>query len=167
MVRVVGRLSFGEDPLEAPFSGRPCAHFEAVVERRHPRGYRERARSVKTHGFWVEDSTGRVYVDARAAIVDVVRDFRWTSTDTDPETRFELEQNLFQNGPAWNSLIGDKSDLRYSEGALEEGELVTAVGVASIVNEPEPHFYRDKPGRLVLSAPSRGSLYVSDGMHLE
>ena len=166
-VRVVGRVALGADPLEAPFSGRACAHFEAVVERRHPRGYRERARAVQTHAFWIADATGRVYVDARSVIVDVVRDFRWNTGDIDAETRFELEQSLYQNGPAWNRLIGDKSDLRYSEGALQEGELVTAVGIASVVKEPEPHLYRDKARRLVLSAPPRGSLYVSDGMHLE
>lgn len=167
VVKVVGRVSFTEDPLEAPFSGRPCAHFEAIVERRHARGYKTKARTASTQSFWVEDDSGRIYVDARNALVDVVLDHHWTSRDLDAETRFELERYLYQNGPSWNRLLGAEADLRYCEGALEEGELVTVVGLASIVREPEPHLYRDKARRVVLGAPARGALYVSDGMHFQ
>lgn len=166
-VKVVGRVSFTDDPLEAPFSGRACAHFEAVVEKRHARGFAPKASTASTQSFWLEDETGRIYVDARSAIVDVVLDHHWTSRELDPEKRFELERFLYQNGPKWNRLLGAESDLRYREGALEEGELVTVVGQAKVVREPEPHFYRDKSRRVVIGAPDGGAIYVSDGMHFQ
>jgi hypothetical protein len=167
IVKIVGRITFDDEPLEAPFSGRRCTHFEATVERRHARGFKEKARTASTRSFWVEDDSGRIYVDARNALVDVVLDHHWTSRDIDPETRFELERYLYQNGPKWNRLLGAESDLRYCEGALEEGEVVTVVGQASIARDPEPHLYRDIGRRLVLSAPRKGALYVSDGMHFQ
>ena len=167
VVKVVGRVVFTDDPLEAPFSGRACAHYEAIVERRHARGFKTKARTASTQSFWVEDDSGRIYVDARKAVVDVVLDHHWTSRDLDAETRFELERCLYQNGPRWNRLLGAEADLRYCEGALEAGELVTVVGLASVVREPEPHFYRDKPRRVVLGAPDGGAIYVSDGMHFQ
>jgi hypothetical protein len=168
LARVVGRVTFDEEPLEAPFSGRACTHFEAVVERRNARGFAPKARTHSTRSFWLEDETGRIYVDASAgAIVDVVLDHHWTSREVDAETRFELERYLYQNGPQWNRLLGAEADLRYREGALVEGELVTVVGAPRTDRSPEPHFYRDKAGRVVLGAPAGGALYVSDGMHFQ
>ncbi len=167
IVKVVGRVAFGDEPLEAPFSGRSCAHFEAVVERRHARGFKPKAQTAETRPFWLEDETGRIFIDARAAIVDVVLDHHWTSRELDAEKRFELERFLYQNGPQWNRLLGVESELRYREGALEEGELVTVVGFTRIVREPEPHYYRDKAHRVVIGAPEGGAVYVSDGMHFQ
>jgi hypothetical protein len=166
VVRISGRLSFAETPLEAPFSGRECAHFEASVATHGPQGYRPRASTKRTSSFYVRDESGQIFVDAQTSIIDVVHDHHWWSHEMDAEARFEIERYLYQNGPDWSRLLGKKDDLRYSEGALIEGDIVTVVGVATISRDPSQLYYRDGPQRLALVAPRRGSVFVSDGMHL-
>jgi hypothetical protein len=165
VVRVVGRVVLTE-PLEAPFSGRPCAHFEAAVATKRQGAYHRRATVRDTRSFWIRDESGRVFVDAQRSTVDVLHDHLWSPTDADPEERFILERALYQNGPAWSRLLGIKDQLRYSEGALTEDDVVTVVGLATVTHDPSLAHYRDVPRRLSLVAPNRGRVFISDGMHL-
>lgn len=167
IVKVVGRVSFAEPPLEAPFSGRPCAYFEAAVASKQERGYQPRASVCDGRSFWLRDDSGRVFVDAHDSVVEVLHDHLWTPSDGDPEERFALERALYQNGPRWQRLLSMKDRLRYSEGALVEDEIVTVVGLAAVTHDPTLAHYRDVPRRLSLVAPQRGRLFVSDAMHLD
>lgn len=170
IVKVVGRVALAETPLEAPFSGRPCAHFDAAVATKQSETYNRRASVQDTRSFWVrDDSGGRVFVDASASIVDVFHDHVWTAAELEPEERFVLERTLYQNGPRWQRLLSVKDNLRYSEGALVDDDVVTVVGLATVTHDPTLAHYRDVPRRLSLIAPpSRGGrVYVSDAMHLE
>jgi hypothetical protein len=166
IARVTGRLSFAEPAIQAPFSGRSCAHFEACVSSRHPRGYRRRVSTHRTRDFFVRDESGQIFVDTQRAIVDVVHDHHWWSREMDVEDRFEIEHWLYQNGPAWSRLVPQKDDLRYSEGALTEGEIVTVVGLAKIERDATHVLYRDGPRRLALVAPRRGHVFVADDLHV-
>jgi len=166
LARVTGRLAFADQAILAPFSGRSCAHFEASVSSRHPRGYRRRASTQHTRDFFVRDDSGQIFIDTRRAIVDVVHDHHWWSREMEAEDRFEIEQWLYQNGPAWSRLVPVKEDLRYSEGALTEGEIVTVVGLATVARDATHVLYRDGPRRLGLVAPRRGHVFVADDLHL-
>lgn len=165
-VRVVGRVELGRAPLTAPLSGRTCAHYEVAVGRKLRRATVRYAQRELGQSFWVADETGRAFVDLARAHVDVVHDHHWNIADVDAETRFELERLLYEGGPRFSRLIG-ADGLSYSEGVIEEGELVTVVGRARFRREPEPHFYRDQNRRLSIEAPENGSVFVSDGMHFE
>jgi hypothetical protein len=166
VVKIMGRVELTSTPLIAPFSGRRCSHFEASVDQRKGTRFFRRARSTSSQPFWVVDDTARVLVDpAGGAMVEVVVDHLWTGSDIDAEKRFELEQHLYQNGPEWLRLLGAKNDLRYCEGAIEEGEMVTVVGSLGVRREPEPFLYRDHARRLVLSPDKRFPLFISDGLH--
>ncbi|MFO0612045.1 MAG: hypothetical protein U0414_05635 [Polyangiaceae bacterium] len=172
IVKVVGRVTLAEPPLEAPFSGRPCAHFEASVATRQPRGFRPRASVRETKSFWLRDDSGRVFVDAQCSVIEVLHDHLWTVSDLDPEERFALERALYQNGPRWSRLLAMKDSLRYSEGALIEDDVVTVVGLATITHDPTLAHYRDVPRRLSLIAPPAdlfggGHVFISDAMHLD
>ncbi len=166
VIRVTGKVSFAETAIVAPFSGRNCAHFEASVSTRHSRGYRRRATTQRSRNFFVRDESGQLLVDTREAIIDVVEDHHWWAREMDVEDRFDLEHWLYQNGPNWSRLVAEKDDLRYSEGALTEGETVTVVGLAKVDNDASPAFYRDGPRRLGIVAPRRGRVFVADDMHL-
>lgn len=166
LVKVVGRVEYEAEPLVSPFSGRACAHFEAGVEVKTKNGFRRRLEQVRSTSFLVSDETGRALVEAERLLVDVVIDHHWASGELDDETRFELEQFLFQAGPTGSRLLRDHARLRYVEGVLEQGELVTVVGVAAWGRATEPGVgYRDLSRRLVLDPPRRGPVYVSDGAH--
>lgn len=166
VVKIKGRVELISTPLIAPFSGRPCSHFEASVDLRKGSRFFRRARSTSSQAFWVVDETARVLVDpSGGALVEVVVDHLWTCPEVDAEKRFELEQHLYQNGPEWSRLLAAKNDLRYCEGAIEEGETVTVVGALGVRREPEPYLYRDHGRRLVLSPDKRFPLFISDGLH--
>ena len=61
------------------------------------------------------------------------------------------------------ALLAEPKRLRYAEGALEEGERVHVAGVAEWVSGSEVgQSYRDSGQRLVLRAPPRGRLFVTD-----
>lgn len=166
IVKIVGRVEYEAEPLVSPFSGRSCAHYEAGVDVRTKNGFKRRIEEVRSTSFVIADETGRALVEPERLLVDVVIDHHWASGDVDDETRFELERFLFQAGDAGSRLLGNPSRLRYVEGALEQGELVTVVGVAAWGRATEPGIgYRDLTRRLVLDPPRRGAVYVSDGAH--
>lgn len=171
LVRVTGRLASGGPPLSAPLSGRPCAHFRATVELCGKKGRVEVVRRESAGPFYLEDESGRVLLslDHERAVVDVTMDLAWSTREVDDETRFDLERFLYASGPDAEPLTRGGHDLRYAEGVLEPGELVTAVGVVAVGPAPGSvppsgvyRAHRDPP-RLV--APPGSSMFVSDGVH--
>jgi hypothetical protein len=165
LVKLVGRLERARDPLVAPISGRPCAHYVARVEAKSGKGWRTIAELASTETFDLADETGRATVDASRVLVEVVIDHLWDPRETDAETGFDLDGFLLQVGvqkPPSDSAVR----LRYREGALEEGETVTVVGIARDGAGGEPRgAYRDAGRRLLVGAPSGGAVFVSDGLH--
>ena len=168
LVRVVGRVELAGEPLFAPFSGRVCAHYEAAVEHpTRPGAYRRALVESRSQAFYVVDDSGRARVDVDRALVDVVVDHFWEAREVDAETRFELERFLYGTGQRGLSQLSESSLLRYAEGAIEPGELVSVVGVATFDRAaPSGSGYREAAdARVTLHAPRRGPLFVSDGMH--
>ncbi|MFO0548719.1 MAG: GIDE domain-containing protein [Polyangiaceae bacterium] len=168
VVRLVGTLELAGAPLVAPFSGRRCAHYEAVVEIPRARGFRRFLVERKSAPFFVRDGSGRALIDDSRMIVEVVIDSYWNAQETDPETRFELERFLYGIGSNGAALLGSANALRYSEGALEEGELVTVIGVAASTGAAgEPQSYRVLPRQVHIRPPTGGALFVSDALHFD
>jgi hypothetical protein len=60
-VEVAGAAST-EEPLLAPFSGKPAAYWVAEVEERHKKGWRRVRREASSEPFFVDDGTGRIAV---------------------------------------------------------------------------------------------------------
>lgn len=167
LVRIVGRVEYADEPLVAPFSGRPCAHYEAAVEYPMRSGtFRRTLVESESRPFYVSDDSGRALVDMSRAIVEVVIDHYWEAQETDAETRFELERFLYRTGDRGLSHLRDSAALRYAEGAIEQGETVSVVGMACFDRASETGTgYRDGARRLTIEAPPRGALFVSDGLH--
>lgn len=163
----MGRVEHAEEPLVAPFSGRICTHYEAAVEYPMRSGtYRRTLVESCSRPFYVVDESGRALVDMARAVVDVVIDHYWKARDLDAETRFELERFLFRTGDRGLSHLRESASLRYAEGAIEEGETVSVVGIASSERASETGTgYRDAARHLLLEPPPRGSIFVSDGLH--
>jgi len=165
LVKIVGRVSHVHDSLAAPLSKRVCAHYSARVEAEAPRGWKVVAEEKRTQSFVVTDDTGDVLVDTVRVAVDVVIDHEWNPKEADVETRFDLDGFLYQLGVT-KPPEGSRVKLRYREGALEEGETVTVVGVAALGEAFGVGLgYRDTGRALTISAPRGGRVFVSDGMH--
>jgi hypothetical protein len=166
LVKIVGRVQLESEALEAPFSGRTCAHYETAIELRRKGGFRRQVTEQRTSNFFVVDESGRALVDASCVLVDVVIDHLWPASELDAEERFEFERFLFKNGGRASALLGDAGALRYCEGAIEPDEVVTVVGVAQFHRASEPGLgYRDLGRRLVIEPPQAGRVFVSDGLH--
>jgi hypothetical protein len=160
----------GAAPLVAPFTGRACAYYEAVVEE-----YRSSGRSgswyrviVERQGqdFLVDDGQGTARVSMGNATVALVKDAHFRSglfQDASPV----LEDFLARHGRSSQGWLFNKN-LRYREGVIEAGELVAVCGQGRHEPDPDPRSatggYRDTAARLVLSAPPAMPLYVSDDM---
>lgn len=165
LVRVEGRIELAGEALVAPLSQRRCAHYELSVDfAKTEASFVKVLSEARSTPFFVVDESKRalVEVDARN-IAEVVVDHYWTANDIDAETRFELERYLFTKGDMGRALLAEPKRLRYAEGALEEGERVHVAGVAEWVSAAEAgQTYRDSGQRLVLRAPPRGRLFVTD-----
>jgi hypothetical protein len=165
LVKIVGRIERADGTLAAPLSKRCCAHYSARVEAKAPRGWKMIAEERQTKSFFVVDDTARVLVDTSSVSVDVVIDHLWDPKDADVETGFDLDGFLYQLGVS-KPPEGSRVRLRYREGALEEGETVTVVGVAHLGEAGGiGRGYRDTGRRLTIGAPKGGRVFVSDGMH--
>ncbi len=162
-VRVVGRINLLPDSLRAPFSGRPCAHYEAGVEiPKRGGGFLRAHTDTKSTAFVLDDGSGRALVRVDHSLIEVILDHYWSAHELDPETRFELEQSLFAAGSRGPALLRAGHSLRYAEGALEEGELCHVVGAARWVEANEAGLtYRDGGKRLLIEAGA-GRVFVTD-----
>lgn len=163
--RVHGTLrQLEEAPLVAPLSGRPCAYYEAVVEENTTKGWRTRVRESQGQDFLVEDDAGTARVIMRDARVNLVDDAHFVSGILAEPTP-TLEAFLHRNGERSTGWFFNKN-LRYREGVLEAGELVSVLGHGSREPDPDPRAamggYRESAMRLVLSARPDTPLQISD-----
>ena len=168
--KIMGRVRLVDVALEAPLSGRQCAYYEVVVEEGGgENGWNELAREARGVPFFVEDDTGRALVDPHDAVVVVVVDddtgSDWGSGWGDEPTAAEraLLERHGVNSKIWIFNRG----LRYREGVLAPGDLVTVLGRG--VRKPgaggvhAPGGDRDVPAvRLRMQASDWQPLYISN-----
>ena len=130
-VRVTGTIVEEGLALRAPFSDRPCAWYRVKVEE-----YRKRGKSAHWHtlaeeekftNFLLGDPTGMAYVRMVAPRVAGLQDEKSRSGTFDDATHVEADF-LQRHGMKSTNLVGLNRRLRYSEAALELGELVTVLG---------------------------------------
>jgi len=156
-VRLTGRAEPLEEVLLAPLSGRRCVHYRILVEERQYRPqmsdpWIDVHREERSVDFLLRDASGVARVRMSAARVALVVDRNSRSGLLDNPTPQEaaLLERLGENpiGPGAMNRT-----LRYIEGAIELGEEVTVLGVASPGDEHHG---------LVVEAPPEGHVLVTD-----
>lgn len=161
--KLVGKVRLLAE-IRSPLTGRPCAHYHVAVEVRgipseeNVSSWSNFIEEKKTVDFVLDDGTGRAIVEAEDAQISVVKDahlahFRpGTFNDATPQ----LESFLVKHGRKSTGLFGFNKGLRYEEGVIEEGELVTVFGRGVWENDGSG------TRRLVICKPRDGHLRVSD-----
>lgn len=128
-VRITGKLVLGTSSLEAPFSHRECAHYDAIIEEKYVQDWRETwhtiAHETSSCEFFVEDETGRIAVDTTRFEGIVVRDHHKSTGELEVG---KAQKFLDKHGQ--RTSIPPGRVLRYLEGVLEPGETVTVLGTA-------------------------------------
>jgi len=171
LIKIVGRLR--SDPaarrLAAPLTGRACAYHETVVEERRSSGksshWRTLIREVDFAGsFFVDDGSGQALVEVASPRVVLVTDAHFRS-GTFNDAAQELENFLTRHGESSEGWVFNRP-LRYSEGALEEGEEVAVFGRCVLEPDPDPSGagvgYRERAMRVKIMSPLNGELLISD-----
>jgi hypothetical protein len=165
--KVVGTLDYDGEPLTSPLTGRRCAYYHITVEENlHKSGkWFEIIREEKRVHFAVVDASGRAVIDTGAAeiVADVCVELK-SGTFDDPTA--EEAQYLATHGKRGVDWFFNKA-LRYREGILEAGEVVSVFGHGMLEPDPEgvgeAAGYRDLPPmRVRMSGSYDEPLVVSD-----
>lgn len=129
--RISGTVVYGGRILKAPLSGRVCSYYHVRVERN--RG----SRNYQYHTIIEEKKAGDVIIrdgDAYALVQTgklmesyIVPDKKFTSGFLN-DARPAMEAFLQKHGQSSEDFLGMNRDLRYHEGVLEEGEIVSVSG---------------------------------------
>lgn len=171
---IQGKVQYAKRPLIAPLSGRPCAHFRIIVEKK----VKSKNHSTSQQSSWqkiIEDEQSSPFLilqDGYAAILDhqsrlsyLVEDRKYSSGFLNDASK-KLENYLKSHGHRSENLLGFNKTLRYKEGVLEEGEHVAARGIGKWVASSELSLAIDAEKVLLLVAPEDDSLYLSDDPNL-
>ena len=160
--RIVGRLVYASEPLIAPLSNRPCAYYHVMVEEYQSSGetgyWKKVIDSEQGRDYILEDETGKALVRMNDARIAVHKDEHYRSGTFNDATP-NLERFLNEHGDRSTGFLGLNKSLRYEEGALEEGEEVTVLGVGHWIDNPQ----KDLDGAVLVFCGSYDNpLFVSD-----
>jgi hypothetical protein len=166
-VRVTGRIQRDARLLEAPLSGRRCVAYELVVDEPSSAAPSlwERLLDVRQAcPFLVEDDSGTARVDtAGPGFVALVHDRVGVTSGAYPGDHRDLSRVLESWGLLPMTRLGRWIPLRYAEGVLEPGELVTVGGngAREIDQGGDSPSMRSPPRRLVIRGSEAEPLLIS------
>ena len=171
-VRTVGRVGSAVRALTAPFTGRRCVCYEAIVEARNWHEYRtsnwyEIACEVRATGFGIRQGPAEAeIVVAEGEPVDLVlqRDRRLHSNVLRSPTP-EMEAFLARHQERARGFLLPRT-LRYVEAIVEEGETVVVAGQANRREDRPASAIEGEvagpAGGWTLTAPTDSPLMISD-----
>ena len=164
-VRVVGRIVYAGQVIQAPLSGRHCVAYHVEVQELRNRG---------KHSTWVtvineehrgdiviHDGMGNALIDKQHLKTLMVQDAKFSS-GTFNDAAPHLEEFLRLRGRASTGFLGLNKGLRYREGILEQNELVAAVGVGAWGSAGAKNLNLPHDRLLLLNADEKGKLYITD-----
>jgi len=161
-LRVAGRLQVRGDLLTAPVSGRPCVAFQLRVEefktQNRIAGWHTLLDLQDARSFGLSDETGDALVDAGtpfllALVLDVKGGTGWP--DAVDAAQMATVDTLIGRKPK------DQRRLRFAEGVLNEGDLVSVAGSGDRTLNPTERSLRDPPMWLVLRGTDEEPLWIS------
>jgi len=166
-IRVTGRIQRDAKVLEAPLSGRRCVVYELVVDELSigsPSLLRRLLDVRQACPFLLEDDSGTARVDtAGPGFVALVHDRVGVTGGVYPGNHLELSKVLESWGLLPMTWLGLWRPLRYAEGVLETGELVTVGGNGAheIDQGGDSPSLRSPPKRLVIRGSEAEPLLIT------
>jgi len=166
-VRVTGRIHRDAKLLEAPLSGRPCVVYELVIDELSsgsPSLWQRFLDLRQACPFLLEDDSGTARIDtAGAGFVALIHDRVGVTSGIYPGNHLELSMVLESCGVLPMTWLGRWRPLRYAEGVLEPGELVTVGGNGAREIDPggDRPSVRSPPQRLVIRGSEEEPLLIT------
>jgi hypothetical protein len=164
---VTGRIHRDAKELKAPLSGRPCVVYELVVDELSsgsPSLWQRLLDLRQACPFLLEDDSGTARVDtAGHGFVALVHDRVGVTSGVYPGDHLALSKVLESCGLLPMTWLGRWRPLRYAEGVLEPGELVTVGGhgAREIDQAGDSPSMRSPPRRLVIRGSEAEPLLIS------
>jgi hypothetical protein len=171
-VKLAGRVRLAKDSLTAPISGRRCAGYQVHVieswrlEEAHSAllvevGAAIEAKTVVAEvrclDFSIDDGSGIAWVRGSGRALELVHNVRRRSGIW-KEASPVLEAFLERHGQTSKKADATSRQLKYTEGALEEGDEVVVLGEGSWELDPGPAAgtvgYRESAMRFVVGQAS-------------
>jgi hypothetical protein len=137
-IKIAGQLGYAYAPLTAPLSGRACAVYQVRVEERQGNKWVLVIHEIQGQPFFLYDGTGRAMVayDPQTGIV-IKKDVELASqTLSNPTPAMHALLARYNVQPT--RIFGLNKAIKYYEGVLEQGEVVTVHGAAFREPEPDP-----------------------------
>ena len=166
-VRVTGRIHRDAKLLEAPLSGRRCVVYELVVDEltgASPSLWQRLLDLRQACPFLLEDDSGMARVEtAGPGFVALVHDHVGVTSGVYPGKHRALSRLLESAGLLPMTWLGRWKPLRYAEGVVELGELVTVGGNGAREIDPggESPGMRSPPQRMVIRGTEAEPLLIT------
>jgi len=172
--KIVGRIEYAEEPKLAPFTARKCAGYSVhVYNNDMDGGGGTLLHEDRCGDFFVRDEDGtRALIRGGSVRVVITKDAHFQSLGPGTHIWPKLEEPppgveefLRARGKSMKGLVFTKT-LRFDEGVLEAGELVSVSGVGRWEIDSNPRAagagYREAPKLLVFIGSAEAPLLVSD-----
>jgi hypothetical protein len=167
VTKVAGEVRIIGKPLIAPLSKRECGYYYVLIEEHQRTGFSNNWSWVKiveeevAGNFLIKDGRHYARLNSKKVKSHIVQDRNYSS-GLFKDASDDLKQYLHDHG--WNAvdLFGFNLSIRYKEGVLENGEMVTVMAkaewqLASQFNLPQSY------GKiLAMNATDELSIYLSD-----
>jgi len=152
-VKVTGKALHVEEPLIAPLSKRKCIFYSMTIQKRVSTGKSSHWKTIineeKVQDFFLENRGDYAIVKPTQTpknfISYLVKDKK-TSSGMFKTPTPEFESLLRQYNIDTTNFFGYNKSLRYAEGVIEIGEIITVAGIAiwKTLNQPIPEYTYSK-----------------------
>lgn len=167
--KVTGKALHVKEPLIAPFSKRECIFYSIKIEQKKSNGknsyWKTLVKEEKIQEFFVHINGEFVIVEPTSIPKNfishlVVDKTQRSGTFNDPTPEFKGLLDTYNIDS--ENFIGWNKNLRYSEGIIEIGELITVAGIArwKRLNKPLPDYPYSKIA--TLEATEAQKLIITD-----
>lgn len=160
--KITGRISAVGETIQAPFSGRNCVYYYAVVEESSGKNsWQKIVDEEMMADVVISDGQHYAIIETDEPLTYLVPDREYTSQIFNDATP-QLEQFLKRHAQSSIGFFGLNRTLRYREGVLEPNEYCTVAGYGEWRGNNGN--YKNIPAArvLVLKAGKEATVYLSD-----
>jgi len=165
IVKISGKVELTGPPLVAPLSGRKCAYYHVLVEQLVNTGksthHKKLIEEEVAGPFGIREGRSCACIDTSRVESYIVDDAKYESGIFNDPTEV-LDNYLSAHNLNSENFIGFNKSMRYREGILEEGEVISVLGQARW-KHTETGEWSDDFGKLLIIGPTdKMPVYLSD-----